>query len=233
MSQNRVDEIKKGLDSDVYKKINELDQLKDETLASTEKLANILDGYVTKMENFAVSDETGEFEVLNEAEIEMEVDDKDILKEYNEQIHDFGLETLTELLSKGSIEEEVKEKQSLNLETFNGEAVNDEVDEIIEKINDFKNPNDQVSVEETKESFTKSLVTPNDEQIDFDDTVVPDSEQKVKKSKKKEKKAKKQKPKKQKIKEETKLIDKILLLIIIILFIAFLVLSIRIFNLGA
>ncbi len=166
MSNQRVDEVKKCLESDVYKKVDALERLNDDTLTSTAKLVDILDGYMTKLDDFEVNDDITTMEVISENEVDIEVDDRDMLREYNEKIHDFALDTLTELLS------EADEKQMDNAQNVSFD--NEEIDKIIDDIDKYKT--DEIESIDTKAEshvvnaeFTQSLATPVTEQIsDFE-----------------------------------------------------------------
>ncbi len=235
MSSQRVDELKKSLDSDVYKKIDSLERLKDDTLTSTEKLVDILDGYMTKLDDFEVNEDLTTMEVVSENEIDIEVDDRDMLREYNAKIHDFELDTLTELLSESDAKQvQMEEKVSFD---------NKEIDQIIEDIEDYKtdeiNEYTTASTESQSEEFTQSLATPVAEQIsDFDleeeaekkpnlKTTSPQKEKVASKAKVVKTKKRVQPQKEKKIKEKNK-VDLILsvILVILVLFLLISILSI-------
>lgn len=162
MSNRRVDEIKKSLDSDVYKKIDSLERLKDDTLTSTEKLVDILDGYMTKLDDFEVDEDITTMEVVSENEVNIEVDDRDMLREYNEKIHDFSLETLTELLSDSDVKQ-IHAAEKVEFENKDIDKIIDEMDNY--KLEELEQLESLVDNNKSKEELTQSLSTPAAEQI--------------------------------------------------------------------
>ena len=105
-------EIQKGLEKEIYSKLESLEGFNDDTFSSTEKLANILDGYMTEVEDINVeeNDETNnldEMVILEENEISVEVDDSEVLNEYNAKIHDFNLDTLSDMLEQDKVDKEI------------------------------------------------------------------------------------------------------------------------------
>ncbi len=235
MNQDRVDELKHNLDNDVYKKMDSLERLREDTLTSTEKLVDILDGYMSKLDDFEIEEEITTMEVVSNDEVDIEVNDDDMLREYNEKIHDFSLETLTELLAKGDVESEQKAIENVDFE-------NKDIDTIIEELVDYQNENESTKeatledldtvTEQPDTDFTQSIVTPENEQIsDFDidaeeevdivvepiesnedDSIVP--EEKIEKKNKKSLEKNKQK----KDKKERNTVDLILTIVIVLLF---------------
>ncbi len=176
MNKDRVDELKQNLESDVYKNMDALERLREDTLTSTEKLVDILDGYMSKLDDFEIEEEITTMEVVSNDAVELEVNDEDMLREYNEKIHDFSLETLTELLAKGEVEKEQKATEEMDFEDR-------DIDTIIDEIDDYKTAEltntdqlditnvDTVSIDESeaKSEYTQSFTAPKEEQIeDFD-----------------------------------------------------------------
>lgn len=160
MSNSRVEEIEKSLETDVYRKIEALENLRDDTISSTEKLVDILDGYMTKLEDIEIEEDITTMEVVVDKEIDIEVEDDDMLREYNEQIHDFGLETLTELLSK----DEKEKIDSNNKIDFD----NEEINQIIDEIDDYKTQELETQGLATEE-FTQTLDSSDENQIEIED----------------------------------------------------------------
>ena len=119
-NQERISRIKTGLNSDIYSKVDELDGLEDDTFSSTSKLADILDGYLTKVDNIKIEDE-----------IELEIDDTEILMDYNQRIHDFNEDT-----SEGINTDEISELLSQIQDDSEPEIINMSTDdETISPIN--------------------------------------------------------------------------------------------------
>ncbi len=235
MNQNRVDELKQNLNNDVYKKMDALERLREDTLTSTEKLVDILDGYMSKLDDFEIEEEITTMEVVSDDEVDIEVNDDDMLREYNEKIHDFSLETLTELLAKGDVEQEQKE-------TENVEFTEKDIDTIIDEIDDYKTQelenNEEVAIEEPiatsviteglTSEFTQTITTPESEQIeDFDidedvtevavETEKPEIPKKKRKENKQKEKKSKPKSKKKQDKENRNVVDIVLTVVIILL----------------
>ncbi len=162
MNNSRLDKIKNDLNNDIYKKIESLENLYDDTISSTEKLVNILDGYMSELKDFDIEEDITTMEVVVEEEVDIEVEDEDMLREYNEQIHDFGLDTLTELLAKEGKKVDPEE----NKFDFNDEEIN----QIIDDIDDYKTQ--ELKTEEltqTLEASEQSQIEIND--INFDEEV--------------------------------------------------------------
>ncbi len=224
MDNSRVDKIKNDLNNDIYKKIESLENLRDDTISSTEKLVNILDGYMSELKDFDIEEDITTMEVVVDEEVDIEVEDEDMLREYNEQIHEFGLDTLTELLAKDGKKVDTEE----NKFDFNDEEIN----QIIEDIDDYK------TQELETEELTQTLESSEQSQIEIDDIKFDEevektenkeviSEQtvpteKITKKKRQNKKIKKQtknsnKVKKSKVKKDGNVIDLILTVILIIL----------------
>ncbi len=159
--QDRKEKIKSGLDNDIYSKIDQLEDLKDDTLSSTSKLVNILDGYETKVDNIDFERPSNELEIFDEEDMEIEINDQEILDDYNNKIHGVGLNTLDDLLSE-AVPSYTKELS----------APTQELDEIdTENFDPVKNTS---NMEESQEIFTQNIKSP--EMIDdfeIDDTVVP------------------------------------------------------------
>ncbi len=229
MDNSRVDKIKNDLNNDIYKKIESLENLRDDTISSTEKLVNILDGYMTELKDFDIEEDITTMEVVVDEEVDIEVEDEDMLREYNEQIHEFGLDTLTELLAKDGKKVDTEE----NKFDFNDE----EIDQIIEDIDDYK------TQELKTEELTQTLETSEQNQIEINDinfdeeveqsekkeviTEEPLQTEKITKKKRQNKKVKKQtknsnkekksKNKKQVSKKDNNVIDLMLTIILIAL----------------
>ncbi len=229
MDNSRVDKIKNDLNNDIYKKIESLENLRDDTISSTEKLVNILDGYMTELKDFDIEEDITTMEVVVDEEVDIEVEDEDMLREYNEQIHEFGLDTLTELLAKDGKKVDTEE----NKIDFNDE----EIDQIIEDIDDYK------TQELKTEELTQTLETSEQNQIEINDinfdeeveqsekkeviTEEPLQTEKITKKKRQNKKVKKQtknsnkekksKNKKQVSKKDNNVIDLMLTIILIAL----------------
>jgi hypothetical protein len=105
-------EIQKGLEKEIYSKLEKLEDFNDDTFSSTEKLANILEGYMTEVEDIEVENDDvtnnlDEMVILEENEISVEVDDSEVLNEYNAKIHDFNLDTLSDILEQDKIDKEI------------------------------------------------------------------------------------------------------------------------------
>ncbi len=162
MDNSRLDKIKNDLNNDIYKKIESLENLYDDTISSTEKLVNILDGYMSELKDFDIEEDITTMEVVVDEEVDIEVEDEDMLREYNEQIHEFGLDTLTELLAKEGKKVDTEE----NKFDFNDEEIN----QIIDDIDDYKTQ--ELKTEEltqTLEASEQSQIEIND--INFDEEV--------------------------------------------------------------
>ena len=130
-NQERISRIKTGLNSDIYSKVDELDGLEDDTFSSTSKLADILDGYLTKVDNIKIEDEIDDLRIIDEDEIELEIDDTEILMDYNQRIHDFNEDT-----SEGINTDEISELLSQIQDDSEPEIINMSTDdETISPIN--------------------------------------------------------------------------------------------------
>ncbi len=230
MSNSRVEEIEKSLETDVYRKIEALENLRDDTISSTEKLVDILDGYMTKLEDIEIEEDITTMEVVVDKEIDIEVEDDDMLREYNEQIHDFGLETLTELLSK----DEKEKIDSNNKIDFD----NEEINQIIDEIDDYKTQELETQGLATEE-FTQTLDSSDENQIEIEDIDLVESTPKPmvetleesnkekeldKEKKQKVKKRSTNRPKKKatRKKAEVNPVDRVLTIILVIVVIFFL-----------
>ncbi len=211
----RKDKIKSGLDNELYSKIDELNNLTDDTLSSTASLADILDGYETKVDNMSITKPLDELQILDEKDVEIEIDDEDILTDYNNQVHGVGLNTLDDLLNSPtpSYTEELARLDDIETEDF---------------VNDF----DKDDSEKTQEVFTQNLTSPqsiDNFAIDESDTIVQEkvSDEKPKREAQKKEKTKKVKNKpqsKQNVKSEQSsfqiknhIVDIILIIILIVL----------------
>lgn len=131
---NREKEIKNALDKDVYHQIEDLKALQDETLSSTAKLADILDGYMARVSDTSFETVEDSFEIIDSENVEVEVDDEDLLMQYNEKLHQSDLNTLADLMG----ELENKDYSELT----NSETKSFTVDELLNEskdTNDFKN----------------------------------------------------------------------------------------------
>lgn len=158
--KSRLDKIKKGLDSDIYNKLSDIENLSDDTLTSTESLADILEGYETKVDGMDFTKPLEELEILDEEDIEIEIDNEEILHDYNNQVHGVGLNTLDDLLNSPtpSYTEDLAKVNDINTEDFNNDVAN--VDDM-----------------ETQEIFTQNLTSPEAiDNFDLDDVVVEPEE---------------------------------------------------------
>lgn len=208
MNQNRVDELKQNLNNDVYKKMDALERLREDTLTSTEKLVDILDGYMAKLDDFAIEEEITTMEVISNDEVEIEVNEDDMLRAYNEKIHDFSLETLTELLSKGEEVEKSDSGESLQFEEQEINITTPIIDEEQKEANQDKQP----ELDSVQAGFTQTITTPREEQIadfEIEDEIEEHSEVVVKEKpeknpEKKDKKKDKNNSKKDKTKKQAK-----------------------------
>lgn len=100
MHSKRRELIEESLHKDLFKMADDIVVNVDPNdYSSTEKLANILDGYITKVENLHFEDENEEFEILDSKDLEIEVDEKDIVKAYSNHIHEFNNDTFGDLLN--------------------------------------------------------------------------------------------------------------------------------------
>ncbi|MBL0701819.1 MAG: hypothetical protein JJV90_01725 [Spiroplasma sp.] len=162
MSDKREEEIKEGLKKEVYSKLEELDnKYIDETLSSTRKLANILKGYQTNVDSLDVSELSDVLEIIEEQEVLIEVDNDELLGDYNNKIHDFNLDTLSQIINddeefetseteeviqviKPPSIDEVKEQteEFIELSSVN-EDIEDIIEEEIEIIEEVANPNEE------------------------------------------------------------------------------------------
>lgn len=83
MSKDRVDRVKKGLEKEIYKQVDKLDDdiIQDHTKSSTDSLKNIL-----KDEEKKTSiDDT--IQVLSANEIELEAEDNNLVSKYNDYLN--------------------------------------------------------------------------------------------------------------------------------------------------
>ena len=116
-----------------YEDLENLEKFEDDTFSSTEKLANILDGYMTEVDDINVEEveettELDELVILEESEISVEVDDSEVLNEYNAKIHDFNLDTLSDILEQDKIDKEItKEFTEEELEAVKGANFTSEI----------------------------------------------------------------------------------------------------------
>lgn len=152
MDKNRRELIEESLDRDLFRIIDTINVKEDENdFSSTEKLANILDGYITKVDNLQFDAESEEFEVLESNDIEIEVDEDDIITSYSNRIHSVDEDTFGELLentleaSSDTIDFEL-EKISTNIEINDEELINMEDEVTIAVDEEIKN--DNISVED-------------------------------------------------------------------------------------
>ena len=150
--KNREEKIKKSLEKEIYNDLNKLDYLDDDTFASTEKLANILDGYMTKVDDLNIEDDQS-LEILDEMEVNIEASDENILNEYNEKIHEFGLDTLNDILATTDITEELEEEISID-EPIQEEII---IDQEVERI--------LGSIEDTMSNIDQNIITQDLEQV--------------------------------------------------------------------
>ncbi|MGL5020506.1 MAG: hypothetical protein ACRC5R_00565 [Mycoplasmatales bacterium] len=185
-TKNREERIKKSLEKEIYSNLNQLDYLDDDTFASTEKLANILDGYMTKVDDLDIEDNQG-LEILDEMEINIEANDENILNEYNEKIHEFGLDTLNDILATTYINEELEEEISIDEVVQEEVIIDEEVEKILDNIDDTISNIDQNSITQNFEQvlnekeqevfseaeFTQTIESPDEitNLNDIDDTL--------------------------------------------------------------
>ncbi len=223
--ENRKDKIKSGLNNDVYSSIEKLNKLSDNTKSSTSQLADILADYDTRVDNLDFTKEVEELEILDEADVEVEIDNDDLLQDYNDKVHGVGLNTLDDLLSSPTISytDELTKYDDINddidTEDFTGEdEVNTRV--LSETVND-----DEVFTQNLKSPIMIDDFDIDEKEIDTPPVVNSKNGDKVKKEvkfKKEEKQVDSQKEKKFDIKDHY--VD-ILLVLILIFLIIFLVKS--------
>jgi ABC-type antimicrobial peptide transport system permease subunit len=168
-SIDREEEIKRSLKEDIYTHLNRLENLEDDTFASTKRLANILEGYVTKVDDLSIEEENKVLEILEELEVNIEASDERLLTEYNAKFHEMGLDTLSQILevpqmyeeSEQNIEletentitimkiehEEIVDPSDHNFDTSIEEIVIDDIDITKDEINDVIIGNDDVTLE--------------------------------------------------------------------------------------
>lgn len=153
--QDRIKKIKEGLNSDIYSKLDEIEHYPETDVSPTSKLANILDGYLTKVDNLNIDEDIKELKILDDQEVEVEVDETDILREYNNKIHDFETEDLEDL------EELNNSLQSKDKGGFDIDEATQEVEELIKSLDDLI-PNNleqmEIDPDELKESETYGIL---------------------------------------------------------------------------
>ncbi|MGL4589586.1 MAG: hypothetical protein ACRCUP_05060 [Mycoplasmatales bacterium] len=164
MDENkRVELIKEGLKKDIYEKVKTL-KLNDTSDESTAKLANILDGYIGKIDAIdaqSVDAFEDELRLIITEDVEVEIVDNEdqLLKKYNDHIHSSDENIVTSSLNIDNFEfneeefaeeiiEEISEDNSNEMET-------EEFDDV-----DF-NTND--THYESSSSFTEKLKYEDDE----------------------------------------------------------------------
>lgn len=116
-SIDREEEIKRSLKDDIYTHLNRLENLEDDTFASTKRLANILEGYVTKVDDLSIEEENKVLEILEELEVNIEASDDRILTEYNAKFHEMGLDTLSQILEVPQMNDEADKTIDLTPES--------------------------------------------------------------------------------------------------------------------
>jgi hypothetical protein len=114
-SIDREEEIKRSLKEDIYTHLNRLENLEDDSFASTKRLANILEGYVTKVDDLTIEEENKVLEILEELEVNIEASDDRILTEYNAKFHEMGLDTLSQILEVPQLNDELD--KTIDIET--------------------------------------------------------------------------------------------------------------------
>lgn len=89
MSSNdeRIKKVKEGLNSDIYSRLDQLDDIDIDVNTPTDKLANILEGYLTKVDSLSFQEELKDLKILEEKDVELEVDEEELLRAYNASIH--------------------------------------------------------------------------------------------------------------------------------------------------
>ncbi len=168
--QERIVAIKEGLKKNIYKEIENLEIERTTQIESTAHLANILDGYIEKIDTMDVRNvselEQG-LKKLKETEVEVKVEhETEILQQYNDYIHkaveveisktlsdqnlDFDVEGLA-----GEIKIEVESKDNIASEDVQNEP---------EVINQEELKDDQIIGEQIK--IKKSEPKVSNEQLD-------------------------------------------------------------------
>lgn len=150
---NREKKIQEGLKKDIYRQVEQLDNLEDVTVSSTEKLANILDGYLTKIDEESLEEFKDQFEIVDSQNIEIEVDDKDLLKKYNDQLHDNNLETLDNLLASNNLVQDTDvEDFTQNIPDLKEETTSYQIDE--SKISKTEFFSDEIKLDDLENDST-------------------------------------------------------------------------------
>lgn len=161
MDKKRRELIEESLHKDLFKMADDIVVEEDPNdFSSTEKLSNILDGYISKVENTQFDEENEDFEILDSKNLDIEVDEKDIIRAYSHHIHEFNEDTFSELLNSqdtktiDNLEVELVENlDMLDDENFDSETENTQtiVSPIkIDKIDDIKFEDNESDDEESK-----------------------------------------------------------------------------------
>ncbi len=166
--ESRKEKIQKGLNNEIYHKLNTINMSNEfDTLTSTAQLADILDGYMSKIENKNLFETNNDLKILDSIDIDVEIDENEILKEYNNQIHEtqneevVGLETLSNLL------EEDNSELIQNITAQDLIEIDDNFDMTIDKLEQEKN---------TENTLIEEEIIDNNENDFFEEEVIDNNE---------------------------------------------------------
>ena len=168
-NREKQNEIKKALENDLYSKIESVDVEEFNNKVSTEKLANILDGYLTQdieeftNTNLIMDDETVEdLVVISDEEVELIIDETEMMKEYNENFHRMGADTIMNALNEDvNLFDELEKANDKDID----------IQKLLSELEDDSIANVGVTsnnIEEESE-FTSSIISPENIELDADD----------------------------------------------------------------
>lgn len=218
--KKRIEEIKSGLKKSVYEEAARIKVQHSDDTESTERLSNILDGYVDKIDTIEadnLEELEEELRVLKESNVEVgEMQEKDdLVQQYNDYIHNdldrtiaetveytYNLNNKTDDLNdilirpmEGEvIEEMIVERPEISTEPE--PAIADDTEELfeIEATTDLGVLEDIVELEEDTLDIEGTVVS-SDVEIGEEATIAKDETKKEPKSKKEKKTKEKKKPK--------------------------------------
>ena len=157
MDKELKKQLEKDLNKTLYNKIDEINIL-DEITTDTDELANILDDYLT--ENIEVNSNTetiDEIEFIENKEITIDVDENELLQNYDNNLKKIGHETLNNLLDEDEeIYDDIEKAKNFHQEEELGTKTAN-IEEILEQFEVLEGNENKKEIESGE--HTQNLIT--------------------------------------------------------------------------
>ena len=154
MNDNLKKQLENDLNKTLYNKIDEINIL-DEITTDTNELANILDDYLTNVDNLELKNNTetiDDIEFIENKEIDIDVDEEELLKNYDNNLQKIGHETLNDILNEDEkIYEDIEKSKNFQNEELGTKTAN--IEEILEQFEK------QEEITTNNSEHTQNLVT--------------------------------------------------------------------------